>query len=47
MCDLARSVLVPVACRAVSRSKPPISHNIDYSLSQCGGLPEGESTLQL
>jgi len=31
----------------VSSSKPPHAHNADDSLSQCGGLPSGESTLQL
>ena len=33
--------------REVSRSKPPHTHNVDYRLSSCGGLPHGESTLQL
>jgi len=33
--------------RVVSRSKPPHMHNADDSLSLCGGLPSGESTLQL
>jgi len=29
------------------RSKPPHTYNADDSLPQCGGLPSGESTLEL
>jgi len=31
----------------VSRDKPTLTYNTGYNLSSYGGLPNGESTLQL